>query len=101
LLEGRPTQDEDFLDVRMPPCLRSNRSLLYLPTAASPEPRRWCDNEDHRRVTELGREAEDEIAELDLDEGEHFPALRRQVRRRLAESTTGQQIDELGDSLLA
>jgi hypothetical protein len=58
------------------------------------------DNERHRRLAELGRRAEDEIAELDIDEARHFPALRRQVRKHLADSATGQQIDALVDSLL-
>jgi hypothetical protein len=34
-----------------------------------------------------------------LDDTEHFPALRRRVRRQLAESPTGQQIEELVDRL--
>jgi hypothetical protein len=58
------------------------------------------DNQHHRRLSELGRLAEDEIAALDIDESKHFPALRRQVRKHLADSPTGQQIDDLVDSLL-
>jgi hypothetical protein len=58
------------------------------------------DNERHRRLAELGRQAEDEIAALDLDENKHFPSLRRQVRNHLADSPAGQQIDDLVDSLL-
>ena len=57
-------------------------------------------DEQHRRLAELGRQAEDEIAALDIDEGKHFPALRRQVRTNLAASPTGRQIDALVDSLM-
>jgi hypothetical protein len=59
------------------------------------------DNGQHRRLAELGRQAEAETAALDLDEGKHFPALRRQIRKHLAVSPIGQHIDALVDSLLA
>jgi hypothetical protein len=58
------------------------------------------DKEQHQRLAELGRRAEEEIAELSIDESKHFPALRRQIRKHLAGSPIGQQIDELVDSLL-
>jgi hypothetical protein len=58
------------------------------------------DNEHHRRLAELGRQAEGEIAALDIDESKHFPSLRRRVRKHLADAPTGQQIDEQVDSLL-
>jgi hypothetical protein len=57
-------------------------------------------DEQHRRLAELGRRAESEVAALDIDEGKHFPALRRQVRTHLATSPTGRQIDDLVESLL-
>jgi superfamily II DNA helicase RecQ len=50
---------------------------------------------------ELGQQAEAEIQGLGLDDTEHFAALRRRVRRQLAESPTGQQIEELVDRLLS
>ena len=58
------------------------------------------DNDQHRRLADLGRRAEDEIAALDIDESKHFPALRRQIRKHLAISQIGQQIDDLVDTLL-
>jgi len=57
-------------------------------------------NEHHRQLAELGRQAEVEIAALGLDEDRHFPALRRQIRKHLADSPTGQRIDRLVDNLL-
>jgi hypothetical protein len=58
------------------------------------------DDDQHRRLAELGRRADEEIGALDIDEGKHFPSLRRQIRKQLADSPTGQQIDDLVDSLL-
>jgi hypothetical protein len=57
-------------------------------------------NEQHRRLAELGRRAEAEIAALELDEDKHFPSLRRQIREHLSNSPTGQHIDALVDNLL-
>lgn len=59
------------------------------------------DDGQHRRLAELGRQAEAEIGALDIDESKHFPALRRQIRQHLADSPTGRQIDDLVESLLA
>lgn len=58
-------------------------------------------DEQHRRLAGLGQQAEAEIQGLDLDDTAHFAALRRRVRRQLAESPTGQQIEELVDRLLS
>jgi hypothetical protein len=59
------------------------------------------DDDQHRRLVELGRQAEAEIRALDIDESRHFPALRRQIRQHLADSPTGREIDELVEGLLA
>jgi hypothetical protein len=40
------------------------------------------------------------IAALAIDESKHFPALRRQIRNRLVDSTKGQDIDELVGTML-
>lgn len=53
-----------------------------------------------RRLAELGRQAEAEVAALALDEAAHFPALRRRVRRHLAASAIGQEVDRLVGELL-
>ncbi len=57
-------------------------------------------NAAHQRLTELGRKAEEEIAALPLDHKAHFSASRRRVRRHLAESEVGREIDELVAQLL-
>lgn len=60
------------------------------------------DSEDveHRRLAVLGREAEQAIAALDIDEGAHFPALRRKIRKWLADSSLGKEIESLVAELL-
>jgi hypothetical protein len=58
-------------------------------------------DEQHLQLVELGWQAETEVAALDIDESRHFPSLRRQIRRHLADSPIGQQIDDVVDSLLA
>jgi hypothetical protein len=57
-------------------------------------------DEQHLQLADLGRQAENEVAALDIDESKHFPSLRRQIRKHLANSSTGRQIDNLMESLL-
>jgi len=59
------------------------------------------DDDRHQRLTDLGRQAEDEVAALEIDEDEYFVALRRKIRRHLAASPTGQEIDLVVDQLLS
>jgi hypothetical protein len=54
----------------------------------------------HVKLAELGAQAEEEIAGLDVDLTKHFPALRREIRDHLAASKIGQQIDKLVGKLL-
>lgn len=48
----------------------------------------------HRRLAELGRQVEREVASLELDEGTYFVTLRRRVRSYLEDSEAAGEIEE-------
>jgi hypothetical protein len=75
-------------------------AVLAAPTPPSAGHRPTLHDEEPVKLAELGRQADTQIATLEIDEAKHFPALRRQIRKYLADSPTGRQIDELMDSLL-
>ena len=66
-----------------------------------PVPEFDSSNDLHVALSRLGLAAEKLAAEVDLDLGKHFSALRRQVRQHLQETDTGREIDELVKDLLA
>jgi len=49
---------------------------------------------DHVELAKLAKRARQEIAELELNEKKHFAALRRSVRKHLAQSETGRAIEQ-------
>ena len=58
-------------------------------------------NGDHAELARLGKVAGDEVRGLALDEGKHFAALRRAIRKHLAASEAGKTIEQLVEELLA
>ncbi len=54
----------------------------------------------HARLSELGRQAEAAIADLDLPDNVHFSAVRRRVREWLEQSDIGQEIEATVAKLL-
>lgn len=57
-------------------------------------------DDDHVELARLGTEAAKEVRALALDEGKHFAALRRAIRKHLALSETGNAIEQLVAELL-
>lgn len=57
-------------------------------------------SELHRRLAQLGRDAELEVTALSIDERAHFPALRRALRKHLASTSTGREITEAVEALM-
>lgn len=59
-----------------------------------------ADDDAHIRLAELGRQAEEAIAALKLDDSKHFSAMRRTIRTWLEESKIGQAIEAKVEKLL-
>ncbi|RUL88320.1 hypothetical protein [Tautonia sociabilis] len=66
-----------------------------------PVPLYDADDDLHRRLSARGAELEAAIGALELDPGRHFAAVRRDVRRVIAESEAGQDIEALVEELLS
>ena len=58
------------------------------------------DDRAHAHLAELGRQAGEAIAALELDDSKHFSAMRRAVRAWLEESKIGQAIEAKVEKLL-
>jgi SAM-dependent methyltransferase len=58
-------------------------------------------NDLHRRLSARGGELEAAIAKLDLRPGLHFAAIRRDIRKFIAESEAGRDAEELVEELLS
>ena len=56
--------------------------------------------ESHSALADLGAQAEAEIAELDLAEDTYFVGLRQNIRRHLAASDVGREIEERVEELI-
>lgn len=58
------------------------------------------ESKKHQRLAELGRQAEEGIAALELDGDQHFSAARRRIREWLETSEVGQEIEAAVTALL-
>jgi hypothetical protein len=60
-----------------------------------------ADNRVHRRLAELGKMAEQIVAQFRLDTNLHFAATRRHIREHLDATDEGQEINEVVFDLIA
>lgn len=55
----------------------------------------------HSRLSARGAELEEAIANLELRQGVHFAAVRRDIRKFIAESEAGRDVEDLVEELLS
>ena len=58
-------------------------------------------NDLHSRLCARGAELEAAIAKLELKSGRHFAAVRRDIRKFIAESEAGRDVEALVEELLS